>query len=142
MPVPKLLIIDANILFSFFKSNSARRYLIEELLNCECKLISPDFVFEELSQNKDKIMKFSKIDESEFIFLFLLLKREIETISKSEYSKFLVKSKVISPHTKDEPYFALALAFNLPIWSDEEEFKKQSKIEIFGTARLAKLFGL
>lgn len=142
MSVPELLIIDANILFSFFKSDSVRRYLIEELLNCECKLISPDFVFEELSQNKDKIMKFSKIDESEFIFLVLLLKKEIKTISESEYSEFLINAKSISPHTKDDPYFALALAFNLSIWSDEEKFKQQSKIKIFDTARLAKLFGV
>ncbi|MCG2700527.1 PIN domain-containing protein [Candidatus Parcubacteria bacterium] len=142
MSVPELLILDANILFSFFKSDSSRRYLVEELLNRECKLISPDFVFEELSQNKDKIMKFSKINESEFIFLFLLLKKEIETVSESEYSEFLIKSKEISPHTKDNPYFALALSVNFPIWSDEEEFKQQSKIEIFDTAKLAKLFGL
>lgn len=142
MPFPKLLIIDANILFSFFKSDSARRHLIEELLNREYKLISPDFVFEELLQNKDKIMKFSKTNKSEFGFLLSLLKREIKTIPKSEYSGFLINSKEVSPHTKDDPYFALALAFNLPIWSDEEGFMRQSKVKIFNTSKLAKLFEL
>ena len=142
MPLPKLLVIDASILFSFFKSDSVRRYIVEELLNRDCNLISSDFVLEELLKNKEKIIKFSGIDELEFVFLFSILERGIKTFSEYKYSKFLSEANKISPHgnqeTKDDAYFALALSSNCAIWSDEEAFKQQSKVQIFSTEDLLK----
>ena len=49
------------------------------------------------------------------------------------------------PHggeTKDDPYFALALSLNCPIWSDEEAFKQQSRIKVFNTKKLSELIEL
>ena len=138
--LPKILIVDANILFSFFKSGSERRRLIEELPNLGCRLISPEFVFRELLNNEDRIKKFGKINELAFKFLFSLLGLKIESISESTYKEFLSEANKISPHpdsTKDDPYFALSLAFNkCPIWSDEEAFKQQSKVKVFDTKKL------
>jgi len=42
--IPKELIVDASILFSFFKADSARRNIFKKLLEQECKLVSPDFI--------------------------------------------------------------------------------------------------
>lgn len=137
MPL-RLLVIDASILFSFFKSDSVRRHIIEKLLNWDCKLVSADFVFGELLKNKEKIVKFADIDELEFVFAFSLLEREIKSIPESEYKRFLLKAREISPHTKDDPYFALALALHAPLWSDEEGFKKQLKVTIVSTKDLLK----
>jgi len=136
MKLPRTLIIDASILFSFFNKDSARRRIIEELPNLGCELISPEFAFKELMSDKEKIMKYGKINELSFSFLFSLLLRKVEPVSKKEYEEFMSEANKLSPHnkqTKDDPYFALALSFNLPIWSDEDEFKQQSKIEIFDT---------
>lgn len=141
LPLSKTLIIDANILFSFFKSDSVRRHLIEELLNNEFQLISPEFVLEELLSDKEKIKKFSNISESEFSFLFSVIEKIVILAPKREYFKFLSEANKISPHKKgikDDPYFALALSRNYPIWSDENEFKNQSKIKIFSTKDLLK----
>ena len=140
--VPEVLVIDANILFSFFRHDSARRYLIEELLNRDCELISPDFVFEELLSDKQKIMKFAGIDDLEFSSLNSLLREEIKVLSESEYDKFLPEAKDLSPHAKDIPYFALALSLNCAIWSDEKAFKKQSKVKVYSTSELLKELGL
>jgi predicted nucleic acid-binding protein len=44
-----------------------------------------------------------------------------------------------SPHgsgDKDDPYFALALAQNAPIWSDENEFAKQRSVRVYSTHEL------
>jgi len=144
MPLlPKTLIVDANVLFSFFKSSSERRRLIEELPNLGCKLISPKFAFRELLDNKDRIKKFGKINELAFIFLFSLLELKIESFPESTYKEFLSDANKISPHpgsTKDDPYFALSLLFNkCPIWSDEEAFKQQSEVKIFSTENLLKM---
>ena len=137
--IPENLIVDASILFSFFKSNSSRRDVFKRLLEQECKLSSPDFVSKELSGNKPDIMKFAKINEGEFDDVMSELNNDLGEFKKSEYKKFLPEANRISPHgegTKDDPYFALALAFNFPIWSDEAAFKLQSRVKVFTTKEL------
>ena len=138
MPFIKL-VVDANILFSFFRPDSERKHLVEGLLISDCELVSPEFVIEELLSDKEKIKKFSGLNESEFSELFLILEDEIMVVPKSEYDKFLSDAIKLSPHIKDAPYFALALSLNSPIWSDEKAFKKQSKVKIFSTSALSKL---
>ena len=138
MPVPKLLIVDANIIFSFFRKDSARKYIIEELLNMDCELLSPEYLIEELFSDKERIKKFSGINEAEFLGLFSLIKDEIKIVPESKYKDFLSKAFKLSPHIKDNPYFALSLFLSCPIWSDEKSFKKQSKVKIFSTAELIK----
>lgn len=143
--LPRILVVDACIMFSFFNKNSDRRKIIEELSNLGCMLISPEYVFEELAKNKEDIKKFGKISELGFTFLFSLLERKIESFPKESYKEFLPEANKLSPHgeqTKDDPYFALALAFNSPIWSDESEFKQQGRIKLFSTKELAELLGL
>ena len=141
--LPRILVVDACILFSFFKRGSERRRIVEELSNVGCRLISPEFVFEELVKNKVRIKKFGKINELGFTFLFSLLDRKIESFPEEAYTEFLQEAGKISPHdravAKDDPYFALALAFNASIWSDETAFKQQSKVKIFDTSKLAEL---
>ena len=39
-------------------------------------------------------------------------------------------------HPKDVEYFALALRFDFPIWSNEKGFKKQTKVKVFSTSEL------
>jgi len=135
---PKKIVIDANILFSFFKKDSTRRKIIELMLDNECILVSPEFVIEELISDKDKIIRFSGIKNSEFFFIFSLLRKNIVTISKEEYASFFVEARKLSPHIKDVPYFALALNLDCPIWSDEKAFKQQSRIKILSTNKLLK----
>ena len=138
--IPRFLVVDASILFSSFNKDSIRRHLIEELPNYGYRLVSPDFALEELLQDKERIMKFARINKLEFMYLFSLLERKIETYPKMEYDNFLLKAGRISPHGKnvhkDDPYFSLALVLNSAIWSDEKAFKKQDIIKIFSTSEL------
>jgi len=55
-----------------------------------------------------------------------------------QYEEFKKIARPLAPHKsdKDIPYFALALKLNCPIWSNEPEFKEQSKIKIFNTQDL------
>lgn len=142
--VPEMLVVDANILFSFFRHDSARRYLTEELLNKGCKLVSPDFVLEELLNDKQKVMGFADIDDFEFSFLYSLLTEEIKVFPEPEYGKFLPDARNIFPHDsdKDDSYFALALSKGIPLWSDEKRHKRQSKVKVYSTSELLKEIGL
>ena len=142
MDLPDKLILDANILFSFFNPNSSRFKIVEALIKKGIILISPDFVLEELLNNKEKIKGFAKISEEKFNLAFSSLKDNIEIIPEEKYKSLLPESRELSPHdnTKDYPYFALSLSLNnCPIWSDELAFKKQSKVKIFSTKELLKL---
>ena len=136
------LVIDANILFSFFNPESSRRKVIKNCSKLGYRLVSPDFAFEELLNDKEKIKKYSKIGELEFIIFFSLLEKLIESIEKLQYNKFITKSKELAPHIKDVLYFALALHLNCPIWSDEKSFKKQSKVKVYSTSELLREVGL
>src|SRR3989344_2512883 len=137
--VPEEIIVDANTLFSFFKSDSTRRQVFRELLKRGCEFFSTDKLFDELKSNKSNIIKFAHIDESDFSYLYRLLHNEIKTFSEESYNKFLSKAETISPHAKDVSYFALALSLTIPIWSDEKSFKKQSIVKVLSTAGLVKL---
>lgn len=138
--LPPILAVDATILFSFFNEKSARRHVIKKLPKMGCKLITPDFALEELIEDKERIRQFARIDEVGFMFLFSLLERKIEVYSQEKYEEFLSEAGNISPHGndvhKDDPYFALALSLNAPIWSDEKAFKNQSKVKVFSTSDL------
>lgn len=143
LSLPNELILDASILFSFFKEDSVRRKIIEELLNGDCKIISPVFAIKELLLDKEKILKYGGIDEHTFRELLSLLTDEIDFIPEKEYKSLMSKANKLSPHgenTKDDPYFALSLSRNkISIWSDEKAFKEQSEIKIFSTEELLEI---
>lgn len=137
--LPKFLIPDANTLFSFFNINSARRHVFRELLKHNAEFFAPEFLIEEILSEKDKIKESSGIDESEFSYLFSLLNKQLNKSTKEEFEKFLTEAIELAPHIKDASYFALALSLNCPIWSDENAFKKQSKVDVFSTKKLLEL---
>jgi len=140
--LPRILILDASILFSFFKKDSVRRGIIEKLSESGCKLISPEFVFKELVDNKERIKKFGKVNDLAFAFMFSLLDSKVESFPEKVYKEFLSEANKISPHgekTKDDPYFAMSLSLNCAIWSDESAFKQQSRVKVFNTEELFKL---
>ena len=92
-------------------------------------------------EDKERIKDFARINEDAFMFLFSLLERKImERYPEEKYEEALSEAEEISPHGedvhKDDPYFALALSFHAPIWSDEKAFKKQSDVKIFSTSDL------
>lgn len=131
------LVLDANILFSFFRENPVR-FTIMNSEHLKLELFSPKYVLEELKQNIPDLVKYSKLNPKEIEFIIERLKEFITIISSQSYKEFESSANELSPHAKDNPYFALALKLNCPIWSNELAFKKQSKIKIFSTSKLLK----
>ncbi len=58
------LVVDANVLFSFFRQETTTRELITRFESL--KLYSPELAIEELLKYKEVICKKSKLKESEF----------------------------------------------------------------------------
>ncbi|MCK4365372.1 MAG: hypothetical protein KAW45_04930 [Thermoplasmatales archaeon] len=132
------LVIDTNILFSFFKYDSTTRKIIS---NTSLKLFAPKETFTELLKYKEEICNKSNITEKEFKKTITIISSLIEIIPKSNFIKFYEKSKeFLSDNAKDDaPFVGLALYLGVPLWSNDKALKKQGKVNVFSTSELMKL---
>jgi predicted nucleic acid-binding protein len=71
--------------------------------------------------------------------VFGFIKGEIEFIPFDEFIRYAAEAETLAPHAKDVQYFALALAYDAAIWSNEKAFKNQPKVRIYSTAELLAL---
>lgn len=133
------LVVDANVLFSFFKQETTTRELITrfELL----ELYSPELAIKELLKYKGLICEKSKLKELEFEEALKILKLFVRFETESFFKEFLPKAKEISPDVDDVAYFALALKLGCSIWSNDKRLKKQSRIKILTTKDILELIG-
>ena len=131
------LVLDASILFrALIGKGKVLRILFSDKVN----LLAPEFLFEEFKNNKSEIADKGKVSISEVEEILNLLKERIQIIPSEDVSSSIkLKAKGISPHPKDEVYFAVALAFNVIIWSEEKSFKKQSEVKVYNTEELIKI---
>lgn len=133
------LVVDTNILFSFFNKKSKARELS---LLLELELHSPKFSLDEIKEHKTDIFKRFSLLEVQFLLIEKLLNIVVKFAKEEQYSKFLSEAKSISPDPKDVDFFALALNLNCAIWSEDKLLKKQDKVKLFSTSELIKELGL
>ena len=136
------LVVDTNILFSFFKKESMTRTLI---LYGSLELLSPEIALKELQKHSKELAKKSDINTEELKDLISRLKKHIEFISVLRYRDSLrpalklatkFPQKDVEEFLDDIDFFALASKEKCPIWSQDTLFKKQSSIKIFTTTEL------
>lgn len=131
------LVVDANILFAILiKEGNTEELLFEEDLH----IYAPEFIFEEFDKYKDLILEKTERSAEDFDKLMTLLKKKIKTIPNEETDSFVTEAKKISPDEKDADYVALALKLHCPLWSNDKELRKQSKIVVYSTEDLLKMF--
>jgi predicted nucleic acid-binding protein len=132
------LIVDANILIAaFLKSATTRELLFDE----ELKLFAPEYFAMEVSLKikEDKFLrKCITLSKAEIEELLAFLLEPIKIIPKEEYTSFIEKTAGEIPGD-DAPYLALSLALNIPIWSNDSAFKKQSLAKVYTTLELIKV---
>lgn len=133
------LVVDANILFSFFRRETTTRELITrfELF----RLHSPELAIEELLKYRKLICEKSKLKGVEFEEALKRLKLFVRFEKESFFKEFLPEAKRISPDIDDVAYFALALKLGCGIWSNDKRLKKQTKIKILTTKDILELIG-
>src|SRR3989344_1719764 len=121
------LVVDTNILVSFFRDNPVRFIIVNsELLGL--KLFAPEYSIEELKNNESDILKYSKLKSEQFNEALPELSNFIETIPNELFKQFASKAKQLI-YDKDVPIFALALKLGCAIWSNESGFKRQSSVK-------------
>jgi len=135
-----LIVVDANRIFSALLSKGKvfDIFLLNHLIK-KFDFIAPEYLFFEIGKHIGEIVKRSRLNKDELGEVFEFMKKQIIIVSSKEFIEYKNEAMKISPHSKDVPYFALALAFNAAIWSDERAFKKQNKVKIFSTEELKKI---
>lgn len=106
------------------------------------KLIAPEYAFDELRNNKDVLIKYSKLSEKEVDFLISVLELFVEAKPFVFFEEFKEEAKKISPDPKDAPFSALALKSNAAIWSNEPRLKRQSKVRVLSTRDFMEELGI
>ncbi len=139
------LVVDANILFSFFKKDSTTRELIlDPELEYDLDLFAPKYVLEEVGKHKEEICSKFHLSPQDFDIMFSSLPLFIKIVPRDSFERFVsIAEKILSPHLKDVPYLALSLSFKsngheIGLWSNEKRLKKLEKyaIKVFSTSEL------
>lgn len=142
------LVVDTNVLFSFFKRDSFTREFI--VLNKAIELISPELSLKELDKYSKELLFKSKLTKNELEKTLLLLHSYIDFVPESEYKAQLNDAEALAEHFSSEEFkefmddidfFALALKEKCSIWSNDKLFRKQAAIVVFNTTELSKHFG-
>lgn len=123
------LVVDTNVLFSYFKKDSASSKLIK---NNSFVFYCPDYSKIELKKYKELIKTKYSLTETEFIDLLLELTEYITFYSQEDY-KICLKQFINFKDQKDIDFLALALYLNLPLWSNDKLLTTQSKVRILST---------
>jgi|SRR3989344_5385795 len=127
------LVIDANVLFSAFIKEGKT---IELLLNPNFIFYTPVFVFEEVAEHKEEILKKTKRSAVELQDLIDNLLGLIKLIPKSEIAPFIEEASRITGDPDDVAYVALALKLDCGIWSNDKELKKQDRVKVYSTEEI------
>lgn len=135
------LVIDTNVLFSFFKSDSTTRKIMSDT---SLKLFAPKETFTELLKYKKEICNKSNITEKEFKKTIINISSIVKIVPKSKFAKSYEEAKnVLSDDSKDDaPFVGLALYLGILLWSNDSALKKQSKVKVFSTYDLMKILDI
>lgn len=128
------LIIDANVLISALISPEGKTR--EIIFAYDIKFYAPEFLFTEIEEHKEEILKKSRLSDDEFDLALNLLKSRIILVPFTDFRKFISRAIRTSPDPDDIEYIALALSEDTIIWTDDKDLKKQTKVKIISTTEL------
>lgn len=141
------LIVDANILFSFFKKDSTTRELIlDPELKYNLELFAPKLILEEVRNHKDDICSKFSLNPKDFDVMFSSIELFINIVNKHAFDKFFPRAKEALPENiKDAPYAALSFWLKekgneISVWSNDKGLKalEMHGIKVFSTRELVK----
>ncbi len=133
------LVVDANILFSFFQKKSFTRSFI--LNHPEVEYFTPTYVFDELEKHEGTIKKKANIEDRIYRLIIDEIKEYVEVVGVESLEPHWEKAEEDCPDPGDVHYFACALAKDCPLWSNDGKLKKQDTVKVIDTEELVELFG-
>jgi len=136
-----MLVVDANVIISCLlkKAGTFDVFLLNSMLK-KFELVAPEFLMIEVGKHKEELSKETKLPKDEFDEVMEFLVEEITFVPTSQFLEFLPKAKgLLSEHSKDVPYLALALKLNCPIFSGDKTLKRLSPVKVLSPREVLKL---
>jgi len=142
------LVVDSNVLFSYFWKNSVFREICKEK---KVELFAPDFALEELSKHAKGIMEKTGISLNEFKTLRKDMSSHMVFIDYRDYSKYFkeiidswnnISGKNREEMREDIDFLAIAEMLCCSLWSNDKLLKKQTKIVVLNTKELVSLLDI
>lgn len=131
------LVVDANILIAALIKDAATREL---LLDDSLELVAPEHLLAEARHllNNPRIRKRLKLNDDDLDELVSAILARISFIPEGIFVSSIKQALPLVAHPEDAPYAALALAFNVPIWSNDSALKEMSsaRIKVITTTEL------
>ena len=118
------IIIDSNVLFSALIKDSHTRRLI---LEYDRQFLFPDFIFRELENHKEELLKKTGLNSSSFEQLLGIILRKVQIVPDEKIKPYKNEAlRIVEQIDPDDAVFvACALAYpNSIIWSDDKALKR------------------
>lgn len=131
------LVVNTNILFSFFNAKSTARRIATLP---ELELYSPEFSFSELEKHKSDIINKFNLTGTQYSLILSFMKSVINFVELEEYEDEIKRAKEISPDPDDVDFFALALKLDCPLWSNDSKLKEQKIVKVLSTKDLSEIY--
>ena len=130
------LVVDSNVLFTWFWEQSVFRRLLKAGLP---ELVAPAFALNEIKKYEKHIRAKTKRSSESFSTLLEELRKNVRFVEQSEYAKERKRAEKQSPDVNDSEFFAVALHFQCPLWSNDAELKKQTLCNVLNTPELIEI---
>lgn len=118
------VVIDTNLIFSALvpKASQIREILFESNMT----FYSPNILISEIYKHKEKLLKSSKLTDSEFYLYFngiIELIKFIPTDFISIDSRQQAYDLCFDVDVKDIPFVALSIELGIPLWTGDKKLK-------------------
>ena len=131
------IILDSNILFSALIKNSKTRELIFEK---NLDLFAPKKLIREINKYEKEISKKSGLSIQNLRIFNQIILKKIIFIEEKEYENLFKKANELCPDKNDVEFFALALKYKIPIWTNDKILKKQNEVKVLNTNEVLEFF--
>lgn len=116
------VVVDTNMIFSALISKHSR--IRSVILESEFSFYSPNYLFIEIFKNKEKLLRYSHLSESDFYLLINdIIERinlvPLEIINLDNRQKAYDFCKNID--IKDTVFVALSLELGIPLWTGDKK---------------------
>ena len=119
------VVIDTNLVFSAMIPRASE--IREILFESNIKFYSPNILITEIYKHKDKLIKHSKLNESEFYLYFNGI-IELIKFSPTDFIGLESRQKAYDlchdVDIKDTPFLALSIELAIPLWTGDKKLKE------------------
>ena len=127
------VVVDTNILFSFFWNGSVTHRMLTAL---PLEFITLAKSIEELKKYAPDIQKKAGLSKGEWNQILKEMQQIVKVIPLKGYLPSLKKAQAIAPDPADAEFLALCIQESCILWSNDAQLKRQQKVRVLSTQEM------